>query len=239
MTDYNPSGIIILDKPKGITSHDAVNLVRCLYKTKRVGHAGTLDPLATGVLVILLGKSTKLSQHIVNSNKEYDITMKLGVSTDTGDALGKVITESPLKGMDEVLIKNTIMAFEGETKQIPPMYSAVKHKGVSLYKLARKGIAVERQPRLIYIEHIEVKKIEMPYVSFKAICSKGTYIRQLCVDIGARLGCGAHVTELRRVSSGDFHLDDAISFDELKSMSRDSLDNILLRHEHAALGVHD
>jgi tRNA pseudouridine55 synthase len=218
-----PSGILVVDKPKGLTSHDVVNIVRRMFNIKKVGHAGTLDPIATGVLVILIGKATKKSDILAGDDKEYIAKMRLGIATDTGDAFGKVTSTSKLERCDKGLIEETIMSFRGEIDQVPPMYSAVKYKGRSLYKWARKGVTVQRNPRRITIKDISIKEIAFPEVVFDVVCTKGTYIRQLCVDIGERIGCGAHMTELRRVRSGDFHISQAIDVDRLKSIDRDAL----------------
>lgn len=228
MDQKNPNGILIVDKPKGITSHDVVNVVRCLFKVRKVGHAGTLDPIATGVLVVLVGEATKKSNLLINDDKMYEARMKLGITTDTGDAFGKVISTSRIQGLNRDLIKKAIMSFKGEIEQVPPMFSAAKFKGKSLYKWARKGIIVPRKARTVIIKDISIKEILPPDVTFDVLCSKGTYIRQLCADIGERLGCGAHMTELRRIKAGDFHISQAIELEKLKSMTEDELYNVLM-----------
>lgn len=228
MEKMNPNGMLVLDKPRGLTSHDVVNIVRRLFRTRKVGHAGTLDPIATGVLIILIGKATKNSNLLVRDDKEYIARLQLGVVTDTGDAFGKVISTSLLKALDRDLIEETIMDFKGEIEQMPPMFSAVKFKGRSLYKWARKGITVPRKTRKVTIKDIAIKEISPPDIVFNVLCSKGTYIRQLCMDIGGRLGCGAHMTELRRIRAGDFHISQAIGVDRLKSLSENELYNTLL-----------
>jgi len=224
----NPNGIIIVDKPRGMTSHDVVNVVRHLFGIRKVGHAGTLDPIATGVLIILIGDLTKRFNLLANDDKEYIARLRLGVTTDTGDALGKVTNVSDPQKVDGDLIEKAIMSFKGEIEQVPPMFSAIKFKGKSLYKWARKGIIVERKARRVTIRNVLIKEISLPDVVFEVSCSKGTYIRQLCQDIGDRLGCGGHMTELRRIRSGDFHISRAIGIDKLKSMSRDELYNALI-----------
>jgi tRNA pseudouridine55 synthase len=228
MDQKNPNGILIVDKPKGITSHDVVDIVRRLFKMRKVGHAGTLDPIATGVLVILVGEATKKSNLLINDDKMYEARMRLGMSTDTGDAFGRVISTSQIKELDRNLIKKAIMSFKGEIEQVPPMFSAAKFKGKSLYKWARKGITVPRKARTVVIKDISIKEISPPDVTFDVLCSKGTYIRQLCVDIGERLGWGAHMTELRRVKAGDFHISQAVELEKLKSMTEDELYKILM-----------
>lgn len=228
MREKNPNGVLVIDKPKGITSHDVVNIIRRLFKIKKVGHAGTLDPIATGVLIILIGKATKDSNLLASDEKAYAVRLRLGVTTDTGDAFGRIMSTSQVQGLDRDLIERTIMSFMGEIEQIPPMFSAVKFRGKSLYKWARKGLIVPRNTRRVTIKDITIKEISTPDVSFDVLCSKGTYIRQLCVDIGERLGCGAHMTELRRIRSGDFHISQAIGIDKLKSMSDDELYKVLI-----------
>ena len=223
-----PSGILIIDKPKGITSHDVVNIARRLFKIKRIGHAGTLDPIATGVLVVLVGKATKRSGFLMSGDKEYEVKMRLGITTDTGDAFGSATETGDTQKLTPGAIEDTIKGFMGEIEQVPPMFSAVKFKGKSLYKWARKGINVTRKARKVTIKGLSIKKITMPDVLFDVLCSKGTYIRQLCADIGEKLGCGAHMAELRRVRAGDFHISQAIGIDSLKSLSPDELNKKLI-----------
>ena len=223
----DPYGILVVDKEKGMTSHDVVALVRRRFSIKKVGHAGTLDPNATGVLVLLLGKATKLSTKYLSEDKEYISTMKLGEKTTTGDVCGKVtqVTEVNI-GEDE--LRNAIKAFEGEIDQVPPMVSAKKIDGKRLYKLARKGVTIEREPVKVSISKIEITAVETPIVIFKVACSKGTYIRQLAEDIGESLGCGAHLTELRRTKSGEFLLENAVTVRDLKKMEREELEKIII-----------
>ncbi|MBU4377212.1 MAG: tRNA pseudouridine(55) synthase TruB [Candidatus Omnitrophica bacterium] len=209
-------GILVMDKPKGMTSHDVVNIVRRVLNTKRVGHAGTLDPIATGVLIILVGKATKKSDSLLNEDKDYAVTLRLGSATDTGDASGKVIRTGSLTGISPGMVKDAIMSFAGESEQVPPMYSAIKQKGETLYKLARKGIEVAREPRRINIKEMRIKDISLPDVIFDISCSKGTYVRQLCQDIGERLGCAGHMAELRRTRSGKYDISQAVALDKLK-----------------------
>ncbi|MBL7071250.1 MAG: tRNA pseudouridine(55) synthase TruB [Candidatus Omnitrophica bacterium] len=219
MINDDPSGIIIIDKPKGLTSHDVVDIVRRVFRMKRVGHAGTLDPIATGVLVILLGRATKRSNMLSGADKEYSAMLKLGVSTDSADAYGKVTKTSRLNSLDAESVEKAVLSFKGEIEQVPPMFSAVKYKGKRLYKLARKGVTVERKARKVTIKNISISEIGLPDVSLDVVCTKGTYIRQLCADIGEKLGCGAHMTELRRTRSGDFNISEAVSIDSLKKAS--------------------
>lgn len=221
------SGILIIDKPKGMTSHDVVNIVRKVLNIKKVGHAGTLDPIATGVLIILIGKATKKSDSLLNEDKDYSVTLRLGSATDTGDASGKIIRADSLTGLSAGTVRDTIMSFVGERVQVPPMYSAVKFKGRPLYKLARKGIEIPRAARKINIKEIRVKDISFPDVVFDISCSKGTYVRQLCSDIGERLGRGGHMAELKRTRSGDYDISQAVTIDRLKGISPAELFKLL------------
>lgn len=209
------NNILIIDKPSGITSHDVVDAVRRRLRIRKVGHCGTLDPIATGVLVILLNEATKLSSKLSSDDKEYICTMRLGASTDTQDITGNIIKTAGTDGITESRIKEVIISFKGEQRQIPPMISAKHYKGERLYKLARRGIKIKREPVFLNIKEIEVLKISMPEVEFRAACSKGTYIRTLCHDIGEKLGCYAHMTALKRTRSGNFYIKDAISLEEL------------------------
>lgn len=225
----NISGIIVIDKPKGLTSHDAVDFIRKQFKIKKVGHCGTLDPIATGVLVMLLGSATKLASRYLNDDKKYLCTMKLGASTDTQDAEGRITSQKPLDEITADRIKKTINSFKGETMQVPPMVSAKHHKGVRLYKLARKGVEVDRQPNKINIYDIKVLSIDIPYVDFVLRSSKGTYIRTLCHDIGEKLGCGAHMYNLRRLASGNFLIENIHTLDELRQLGTEGLRKITIR----------
>lgn len=222
-------GILLVDKPAGMTSHDVVDLIRRQFDIKKAGHAGTLDPAATGLLVVLIGKATKLSSKFTSGDKEYEAVMTLGRRTDSGDAEGEILSESDFRGITEERIREAFRSFEGETEQIPPMFSAVRHKGKRLYELARKGKEVPREPRKIRIEKLRIDKIALPVVHFIVRCSKGTYIRKLCDDIGNKLGCGAHLSGLRRVSSGEFSLKDSTAMAVLKSISKSELEGRLIK----------
>ena len=223
-------GILVNDKPQGFTSHDVVDFIRNRFSLKKVGHAGTLDPMATGVLVILIGAYTKSSNALISDEKEYEATLALGARSDTGDAWGKL---SPSNGdhedFTEEEIRNVFEKFLGEIEQVPPMYSSVKVKGRKLYELARKGMSVSVAPRKIIIKNITIERISPPEVQFKLTCSKGTYVRQLCVDIGEILGCGAYLSQLKRTRSGRFRITDAIGIDELKKYGRTDLEKRLYR----------
>lgn len=208
-------GVIFVDKPKGITSHDVVDVVRKRLKTKRVGHAGTLDPLAEGLLIILVGKCTKLFSKFANFDKEYLGVLKLGEVTTTGDSQGKVTRKEEYKDISREKIKEMFSLFLGEIEQVPPMVSALRIKGKRLYDLARRGIVVERPPRKIHILSLEVLKINLPLVEFRVHCSKGTYVRKLAEDIGEKLGCGAHMVKILRLSIGPFKIEKAVALDEI------------------------
>lgn len=216
-------GILIVDKPRGVTSHDIVDFIRKRFDLKKVGHAGTLDPIATGILVILIGKYTKSSGLFLNKDKEYEAALVLGATSDTLDAWGNIKTSGMPENITEKDIKNAFNKFLGPIEQIPPSYSAVKFKGKKLYELARKGIEVKLEPRKIIINKIDISEISIPEVSFSVNCSKGTYIRQLCADVGAVLGCGAYLSKLRRTRSGEFVIGEALTVDELKNMDKEEL----------------
>jgi tRNA pseudouridine55 synthase len=207
--------ILIVDKPAGMTSHDVVDCVRRKFNIKKVGHCGTLDPMATGVLVILTGKATKLSAKLSCDDKEYICSMKLGISTDTHDSTGTITRQNTAEGISSKHINETILSFMGHQKQIPPMVSAKYHKGQRLYKLARKGIVVERDPVDIEIKCIDIISVSVDDIQLSITCSKGTYIRTLCHDIGKKLGCGAHMSSLRRIRSGEFHIKDAVELQDI------------------------
>ncbi len=208
-------GILLINKPSGYTSHDIVEIVRKKLKIKKVGHAGTLDPLAEGLLVILVGRYTKLFQKFSSLDKEYLGIMKLGETTTTGDSEGRIIKARPFKDISEEKIKEVFFSFCGEIEQIPPMMSAKRIGGKRLYKLARRGIIIERPPKKVKIHEIKILNIQKPFVDFYVRCSKGTYIRKLVEDIGEKLGCGAHVTKIKRIAIGPFRLENAISLEKI------------------------
>lgn len=207
-------GILNIYKPQGMSSFDVVRKVRNLCHMKKVGHTGTLDPLASGVLPVCIGRATKFADYIMNSDKIYFAELKLGIVTETFDREGKILKECTVKKSNNE-ISDAISNFIGEIQQIPPMYSAIKVNGKKLYELARKGITVEREKRTIKITSIEILKIEMPYVFMNIHCSKGTYIRSLCYDIGEKLGCGGTMWNLERISTGDFNKDESVPLHDL------------------------
>lgn len=214
-------GIIIVDKPKGITSFKVIEFIRRLTRVRRVGHAGTLDPWATGVLIVCVGKTCGLVSKLVACDKEYLARITFGISTDTGDPQGKIIGKEPVNIKKEDLEK-ALKSFVGESMQIPPMVSAVRHKGKHLYDLARKGITVEREPRKIKIHSLELLSFndgEFPSAEIKVSCSKGTYIRTLCEDIGKKLGCFAHESELKRTKVGNVDISQSLTFDALEQLA--------------------
>lgn len=208
-------GLLIIDKPKDMTSHDVVDFIRRKFSVKKCGHAGTLDPMATGVLVMLVGKYTKFAGRFLEEDKEYEATMVLGAVSDTGDAYGKI--EPCLKKTDitKEEADNVFKKFLGPIEQTPPMYSAVKIKGRKLYELARKGLSAEVSPKKITIKDMRITRFSPPEIDFTVTCSKGTYIRKLADDIGALLGCGAYLSGLRRTRSGKFCIDEAITVSDL------------------------
>lgn len=214
------NGVLLVNKDKGITSHSAISKVKRILNVKKIGHAGTLDPLATGLLVVMLGSATKLSNYLMAEEKEYVAEILIGQSTDTLDSEGNILEEKEV--LEELNVDEALKSFLGKSMQVPPMFSAIKQKGKKLYELARKGIEVEREPREIEIFEIErisevVKKDGFVSFSFRVIASKGTYIRTLCEDIGKYLGYPAHMVNLKRIKIGNLKLEDASSISEIES----------------------
>ncbi len=229
MTPQIKNGILNIDKPQGITSHDVVDVIRKIFPSTKVGHTGTLDPIATGVLPICIGKATKLSDELLSENKKYYVKMLLGVETDTYDITGKIVFANTLE-YDDIYIKERIKRFIGKQMQIPPKYSAIKVNGKKAYEYARKDEKVELKPREIEIFDIGDIKVNLRkrQVSFVVSCTKGTYVRSLVHDIGIKLGCGATMTELRRLKTGNFDIEDSIDLYEfLKFDYLDMLDKII------------
>lgn len=209
--------IINLNKPSGMTSQQAVTRVKRILGVKKAGHTGTLDPMATGVLLVCLNEATKISGLLINMDKQYTARVKLGERTDTQDAQGRVIETRDISSITHSDIINAVMKFKGRIKQIPPMFSAIKIGGETLYKLARKGIEIERPERTVEIYEISINKIELPFFDMVVLCSKGTYIRTLCEDIGNSLGTGAHLGLLERTAIGSFDIRSSLSFEDLQS----------------------
>jgi len=220
---FEKNGIILVDKPAGWTSHDVVGFVRARFNAVKAGHCGTLDPAATGLLVIVLGKFTKLSQKFSGEDKVYSATILLGTETDSQDMDGTVTRTADFSHVSEQMLRDTMASFVGEIQQTPPMVSAVKVDGERLYELARQGIEVEREAKTVNIHSIDVESVELPKADFTVHCSKGTYVRTLCSDIGAKLGCGAALFRLNRIQSGDFLLKDAYSVEEMKNWTQEDL----------------
>ncbi len=213
------NGILNINKPRGNTSFSIVAFIKRLTSEQRVGHGGTLDPLATGVLPIFVGRATRVTEYLSETNKTYQAKVEFGITTDTYDATGKIIDRKDLAGITRQRITSALKHFCGQIKQIPPMYSALKHDGTPLYKLARAQITIERQPRLIQIYRLKLMKWQTPELTLEIECGKGTYIRSLAHDIGQFLGCGAHLTHLVRTSYGPFQLATSISVSNLRSVT--------------------
>jgi len=222
------NGVIVIRKEAGFTSHDVVAKMRGICGQKKIGHTGTLDPQATGVLPVCLGSATKLCDMLTDKDKEYIAELLLGVTTDTQDGTGTVLAEHAVHA-EEAQVRETILGFVGPYQQIPPMYSALKVNGKKLYELARAGKEVERAPRLVHIHEIEILDMQLPVVRMRVLCSKGTYIRTLCADIGDALGCGGLMKSLVRTKVGDYTIDKAVSLGELEQIrDQGRLDEIVL-----------
>ena len=225
MQDFSAlDGAILIDKPAGPTSHDVVDAIRRKFGIKKVGHCGTLDPNATGLLIIVLGRGTKLSERLMGDDKVYEGTMKFGEATDSYDADGELTASLPVPLMTLDQLNEEAATFIGDQMQVPPMVSAIKKGGVPLYKLARKGIEVEREPRLIHIYNFRFTAYNEPLGAFKLACTKGTYVRSVAHDLGNKLGCGAHLATLRRSVSGKFDVADAKTLDAVMNMSTAELE---------------
>ena len=214
------SGMLLFDKPKGITSFKVVNKIRKILNVKKAGHCGTLDPAATGLLLILVGKATKLQDKFMKQDKVYLSSFLLGTITDSGDLDGNIIEKKAVENIDIEKIKNILCKYKGEIEQIPPMYSALKHNGQALYKLARKGITVERKPRRVTIRGMEILSFDGMTLELTIACSSGTYIRTLAEDIGKDLGCGAVVSELRREKIGSYSADKALTESDFENVEK-------------------
>ncbi len=236
---FERSGVLLVDKPKEWTSHDVVAFVRARFNVPKAGHCGTLDPAATGLLVLVLGKFTKLSQKFSGEDKAYTGTIMLGTETDSQDMDGAVTRTADWSGVTEGMLRDAFASFVGEIDQVPPMVSAVKKDGERLYELARQGIEIEREPKKVVINSISVEKVELPKAEFVVSCSKGTYIRTLCSDVGAKLGCGAVLFSLNRIRSGQFDLADAVSVDTMKTWGQDELDAHVENYLHKRLARMD
>jgi tRNA pseudouridine55 synthase len=226
--DVTLDGVLLVDKAEGMTSHDVVALVRRSLGIKKVGHCGTLDPIATGLLLITIGRGTKVQDLLMSEDKEYAGTLTLGIATSTQDRQGEIIDQRLVPPFDENQIRVAFQKFRGDFYQLPPMVSAKKHGGVPLYKLAREGKVVEREPRLVHVYRYTVDRIALPEIDFSVVCSKGFYVRTYVHDIGEALGCGAHLKSLRRTKSGRFDVVNALSVDEIKDKPRDQITRHIL-----------
>jgi len=223
-TQNQPAGVLLVDKPRGITSHDVVDRVRRIFRMKKVGHAGTLDPMATGLLIILVGKATKISQYLMSLGKVYEGTLRLGQATDSHDAEGEVVSEKDVPAdLDADKLRAFASEFLGDQYQTPPMFSAKKQDGQPLYKLARKGKTVEREPRFVRVTKFELGEVDLPDAYFELHCSKGTYVRTIVHDLGEKIGCGGHLTALRRTETDNFNIRAAKTLEELKAMPHGDL----------------
>lgn len=226
-------GVLLVDKPMDWTSQDAVSCIRSRFNLGKVGHCGTLDPMATGLLVIIIGKATKLQERLMADSKIYDGTMTLGRESDTEDSTGNITAEKDPASVTEDALRAAFARFVGDISQVPPMHSAVKRNGRPLYALARKGIVVERKPRRVSIHAFELLRFATPEADFRVHCSKGTYIRTLCADVGRALGCGALMSALRRTGCGTFRVDAAVTMERIKSWELEDLRGAIISPEQA------
>ena len=224
----SPDGVLLVDKAEGMTSHDVVAIVRRQLGIRKVGHCGTLDPIATGLLLITIGRGTKVQDLLMSEDKEYVGTLTLGTSTSTQDREGEVIETKPVPQLSETEIRAAFEKFRGDFYQTPPMVSAKKHGGVPLYKLARQGKVVEREPRFVHVYRYSIDRIALPDIDFSVLCSKGFYVRTYAHDIGAILGCGAHLKSLRRTRSGRFDVSNAMTVDQIKNSPREEITTRIL-----------
>ena len=229
-------GALLVDKPAGPTSHDVVDAIRRQFLIKKVGHCGTLDPNATGLLIIVLGRGTKLSEKLMSDDKVYEGTIKFGETTDSYDADGELVSSLPVPPLALDQLNAAAAEFVGDLMQTPPMVSAVKKAGVPLYKLARKGVEVEREPRLIHIYTFQFSHYQEPNATFRIACTKGTYVRSIAHELGQKLGCGAHLATLRRVLSGKFDVAHAVQFEEIMKLSERELERHVIPFLELARG---
>lgn len=231
------SGILLLDKPAGITSNQALGRAKRVLGIRKAGHTGALDPLATGLLPLCFGEATKVSAFLLDADKGYLAEVRLGERTASGDAEGEVIERAAVPALDRALLESVLDRFRGEIDQVPPMYSALKHQGRRLHELARAGVEVERKPRRITIHALELLDFDDRRLTLRVACTKGTYIRSLAMDIGAALGCGAHLSALRREKSGPFALADAIALDALQALEPAAARALLLPADRALISL--
>ena len=221
-------GVLLVDKPQGLTSHDVVYRLRRKLQMKKIGHAGTLDPMATGLLVMLIGKATRISQYLMSVDKVYEGEITLGVVTNSQDAEGEVMETRPVPALTEAAVREVMKSFLGDQYQMPPMFSAIKIGGVALYKLARKGEEVEREPRFIRVAAFELTSFALPRLTFNLHCTKGTYVRTIAHDLGQKLGCGAHLSALRRTGSGQFTIAQCTPLDTIETLALPEIEQRLI-----------
>jgi tRNA pseudouridine55 synthase len=227
-------GVLLVDKPTDHTSHDVVARLRRKLRMKRIGHAGTLDPMATGLLIMLIGKATRISQYLISLDKEYEGTITLGQVTDSQDAQGQVMETRPVPALTEAQLRTAMQGFLGDQYQLPPMYSAIKIDGVPLYKSARKGEEIVREPRFIRVTSFELLRFGLPAFDFRLHSSKGTYVRTIAHDLGQRLGCGAHLSALRRTATDRFRISQALTLDAIEQMPLPEIEKRLIPVREAA-----
>jgi len=227
-------GVLLVDKPPGLTSHDVVYHLRRKLQMKKIGHAGTLDPMATGLLVMLIGKATRISQYLISVDKVYEGEATLGVVTDSQDAEGEVMETRPVPEFSELQVREAMKGFLGDQYQMPPMHSAIKKDGVPLYKMARKGEEIEREPRFIRIASFDLTSLKLPKLTFTVHCTKGTYVRTIAHDLGNKLGCGAHLSALRRTGSGKFTIGQCLPLDQIEALPLAEIEKRLIPVHEAA-----
>jgi tRNA pseudouridine55 synthase len=230
-------GVLLVDKPTAHTSHDVVARLRRKLNMRRIGHAGTLDPMATGLLIMLIGKATRISQYLISLDKEYEGTITLGSTTDSQDADGEVVETRPVPPLTEEQVRTAMNTFLGDQYQMPPMYSAIKIGGVPLYKSARKGEDVAREPRFIRVMSFELTRFAPPQLDFRLHSSKGTYVRTIAHDLGQKLGCGAHLSALRRTATDRFNISQALTLDAIEALSIPEIERRLIPVYDAAPSV--
>ena len=230
-------GVLLVDKPSDHTSHDVVARLRRKLNMKRIGHAGTLDPMATGLIIMLIGKATSISQYLISLDKEYEGTVELGKVTDSQDADGEVLETRPVPPFGEAEVRAAMQSFLGDQYQTPPMYSAIKIDGVPLYKSARKGVEVEREPRFIRVSSFEMTRFALPQFDFKLRCTKGTYVRTIAHDLGQKLGCGAFLAALRRTATDKFNVAQALTIEQIEAMPVSEIEKRLIPVYQAAPSI--
>lgn len=230
-------GVLLVDKPGGLTSHDVVYRLRRKLQIKKIGHAGTLDPMATGLLIMLIGKATRISQYLISVDKVYEGEATLGVVTDSQDAEGEVMETRPVPELTAAQVRETMCGFLGDQYQTPPMHSAIKIGGVPLYKMARKGVEVEREPRFIRVASFELLSLAPPKLTFALHCTKGTYVRTIAHDLGQKLGCGAHLSALRRTGNGKFTIAQCLPLEQIEGLTLPEIEKRLIPVYEAAPSV--